>query len=125
MATSKQLLLKVDTNTNQFVNLNCKKFTNLYISNSDSEDITIHLVVGKDDNAGQTSITNGAYILRGVTIPMGVTMHFPGINFSQLRGADAISGGQAALTGALREDDYTLLVAAGDTNKLYTIFLEY
>jgi len=125
MATSKQLLLKVSTNTNQFVNLNCKKFTNLYISNSDSEDITINVAIGKDDNAGQTSITNGAYFLEGVTIPMGVTMHVPGINFSQLRGADAVSGGQAALTGALREDDYTLLISAGATNKIYTIFLEY
>ena len=54
------LLLHISSNTNQFVDLKCKSFRKLLVANSHSEDITINLVVGKDDNAGQTSVTNGA-----------------------------------------------------------------
>ena len=114
----RSLLLYISSNTNQYVDLKCKKFKNLYITNSDSETITINLVIGKDDNAGETSITNGGYVLQGVSIPQGVTMHVPGMNFSQLVNSTDISG-------ALSEDDYTLLIAAGATNKVFTMFLEY
>jgi hypothetical protein len=121
----RSLLLKISSNTNQYVDLKCKKFKNLYITNSDSETITINLVIGKDDNAGETSITNGGYILQGISIPQGVTMNVSGVDFSGLLGSAAVTGGQPAITGALQEDDYTLLIAAGDTNKVFTIFIEY
>ena len=45
------LLLHISSNTNQFVDLKCKSFRKLLVANSDSEDITINLVVGKDDTA--------------------------------------------------------------------------
>ena len=121
----RSLLLYISSNTNQYVDLKCKKFKNLYITNSDSETITINLVIGKDDNAGETSVTNGGYILQGVSIPQGVTMNISGVDFSGLLGSAAVTGGQPAITGALQEDDYTLLIAAGNTNKVFTIFIEY
>jgi len=119
------LLLYISSNTNQFVDLKCQKFKNLYVTNSDSETITINLVIGKDDNAGETSLTNGGYILQGVSIPQGVTMNFSGVDFSGLLGSAAVVGGQPAISGALKEDDYTLLISAGATNKVFTVFIEY
>ena len=121
----RSLLLKISSSTNQYVDLKCRKFKNLYITNSDSETIAINLVIGKDDNAGETSITNGGYILEGVSIPQGVTMHVPGIDASSLHPAAGVTGGLGAISGALSEDDYTLLIAATATNKVFTIFLEY
>lgn len=112
------LLLHISSNTNQFVDLKCISFKKLLVTNSDSEAITINLVVGKDDNAGQTSVTNGAYILQGIKIPQGVTLSMEGIDFSDLVTSTVVSN-------ALREDDYTLLISAGDTNKVYTLFIEY
>ena len=116
--STNHLLLKISSNTNQFVDLKCKAFKKLIVTNSDSEAITINLVVGKDDNAGETSITNGAFILEGVTIPVGVSMSLEDMNFSQLVTRSTIAG-------ALSETDYTVLIAAGATNKVFTIYLEY
>ena len=121
----RSLLKKISSNTNQFVDLKCKKFNNLYVTNSDSEAITINVVFGKDDNAGETSITNGGFVIEGVTIPVGVTMSIPGMDFSNLLGSAAVVGGQPAISGALKEDDYTLLISAGATNKVFTVFIEY
>jgi hypothetical protein len=112
------LALLINSNTNQFVDLKCKSFRKLLVCNGDTEDITIHLVVGKDDNAGQTSITNGAFIYRHVKIPQGVTLHIDGFDFGGLATTSEVAN-------ALREDDYTLLIAAGDTNKIYSLFIEY
>jgi len=112
------LLLHISSNTNQFVDLKCISFKKLLVTNSDSEAITINLVVGKDDNAGQTSVTNGGFILQGIKIPQGVTLSMEGIDFSDLVTSTAVSN-------ALREDDYTLLISAGDANKVYTLFIEY
>ena len=89
----RSLLKKISSNTNQFVDLKCKKFNNLYVTNSDSEAITINVVFGKDDNAGETSITNGGFVIEGVTIPVGVTMSIPGMDFSNLLGSAAVVGG--------------------------------
>ena len=102
------LLLHISSNTNQFVDLKCKSFRKLLVANSDSE----------DDNAGQTSVTNGAYVYQGVKIPQGVTLHIDGFDFGGLATTSEV-------TNALREDDYTLLISAGDTNKVYTLFIEY
>jgi len=129
----KQLLLYISSNTNQFVDLKCLSFKNLYVTNSDSETIAINLVVGKDDNAGQTSVTNGAYVLQGVSIPQGVTMCIPAMNFRSLRKAAGIAastnptviGSSPAITGALAEDDYTVLISANATNKVFTVYVEY
>ena len=112
------LLLHISSNTNQFVDLKCKSFRKLLVANSDSEDITINLVVGKDDNAGQTSVTNGAYVYQGVKIPQGVTLHIDGFDFGGLATTSEV-------TNDLIEDDYTLLISAGDTKKVYTLFIEY
>ena len=112
------LALYINSNTNQFVDLKCKSFRKLLVCNGDTEDVSIHLAIGKDDNAGQTSITNGAFIYRGVKIPQGVTLCIDGFDFGGLATTSEV-------TNALREDDYTLLIAASDTNKLYSLFIEY
>ena len=112
------LLLHISSNTNQFVDIKCKSFRKLLVANSDSEDITINLVVGKDDNAGQTSVTNGAYVYQGIKIPQGVTLCIDGLDFSDLVSSSVVSN-------ALREDDYTLLISANATDKVYTLFIEY
>ena len=124
---NRSLLKNITTNTNQLVDLNCKRFKSIRITNSDSEEIFINLAIAKDDKARSTSFTNtdGGYILKGTSIPTGVTIHIDGFDFTNLIGADAIEGGQKAVSGALKEDDYTLLIQATATDKLYTIFIEY
>tara|TARA_R100000995_G_C3461738_1_gene113532 strand:- start:531 stop:878 length:348 start_codon:yes stop_codon:yes gene_type:complete len=112
------LLLNISSNTNQFVDLKCLSFKKLLISNSDSEAININLAIGKDDNAGQTSITNGGYVYQGIKIPQGVTLCIDGLDFSDLVSSSVVSN-------ALREDDYTLLISANATDKVYTLFIEY
>ena len=119
MAARKQLLKSITTNTNQFVDLKCKSFKDLWVSNVDTEEILIDIAIGQDNNAGQTSLTaDGAFVHYKVTIPIGVTLHVPGMNFNQLiKSAD--------VAGAVQGDDFTLLIRATDTNKLYNFFIEY
>ena len=123
----RSLLKNITTNTNQLVDLNCKRFKSIKITNIDAEEISINLAIAKDDNVGSTSFasTAGAYILKGVAIPVGVTLHVDGFDFTNLIGADAVVGGQKAVAGALKEDDYTLMISATDTNKIYSFFIEY
>ena len=123
----RSLLKNITTNTNQFVDLNCKRFKSIKITNGDSEEISINLLIGDADSVGDTSIvsTKGAYILKGVAIPIGVTLHVDGFDFTNLIGADAVEGGQKAVSGALKEDDYTLMISATATNKIYSFFIEY
>jgi hypothetical protein len=124
---NRSLLKNITTNTNQFVDLNCKRFKSIKITNIDTEEISINLAIAKDDKVGSTSFANteGGYILKGTSIPTGVTIHIDGFDFTNLIGADAVEGGQKAVTGALKEDDYTLMISATDTNKLYSFFIEY
>ncbi len=123
----RSLLKNITTDTNQFVDLNCKRFKSIKITNGDNEEVSINLAIAKDDKVGSTSFTSteGAYILKAVAIPVGVTLHVDGFDFTNLIGADAVVGGQKAVAGALKEDDYTLMISATATNKIYSFFIEY
>ena len=123
----RSLLKNISTDTNQFVDLNCKRFKFIKITNGDNEEVSIDLAIAKDDKVGSTSLSvgEGAYILKGVAIPVGVTLHVDGFDFTNLIGADAVVGGQKAVAGALKEDDYTLMISATATSKTYSFFIEY
>ena len=113
------LLLNITTNTNQLVDLKCIKFKKLLVSNVDTEAIEVDLVIGQSSNAGQSSLTGtGTNILRAIKIPTGVTLCIDGLDFTGLVDSTTV-------TGALEGDDYTLLVRATDTNKLYSVFIDY
>ena len=131
MAAPRQLLLSVTTNTDQFVNLHCKSFKELFVTNADTEDIEIDVAIGKSNSAGTTSLTEGAKILQAVKIPTGVTMCLTGFDFDQLLGASAVTATanssytQPAISGALSGDDYTLLIRATATNKLFNLLIQH
>jgi len=122
---NRSLLKNISANTNYFVDLNCKRFKTLRVTNVDSETVSISLAIGKDDNAGGSSLTNGAYVHKSLSIPQGVTLYIEGFDFTNLIAADAVEGGQKAVAGALKEDDYTLLIQADATDKLYSFLIEY
>ena len=112
------LLLEITSNTNQLVDLKCIVFKKLLIANMDTEAINIDLAIGKSNSAGTTNVTEGTGILKAIKIPTGVTLCIDGLDFTGLVDSTAV-------TGALEGDDYTLLVRATDTNKLYSIFIDY
>ncbi len=104
------------SNSNQFVDFKTDSFKTLNITNSDSETITVNVVFGKDDNSGQTSITNGIYILQGVSIPQGVSMQLSNMTCRGIN--DKLGSG-------INADDFTLLISCGAANKVASIFLDY
>lgn len=104
------------SNSNQFVDFKTDSFKTLTIANSDSETITVSVVFGKDDNAGQTSITNGIFILQSVSIPQGASLQLSNMTCRGIN--DKLGSG-------INADDFTLLIGCGATNKVASIFLDY
>jgi len=112
------LLLDINSNTNQFVDLQCIVFKKLLVVNADSEAINIDLAIGKSNSAGATSLTEGTNVLQAIKIPTGVTLCIDGLDFTSLVGTTVNAN-------ALQGEDYTFLIRATATDKLYNIFIEY
>ena len=105
------------TGTANYKDFKLKKFRLLNISNRDTTAITIDVVFGKDDNDGESSITNGIFILDGVTIPIGATLSLGPMDFSAITKDD--------LTDGLSEEDYTLLIGTANSAHVADVYIEY
>ena len=105
------------TGTANFKDFKTTKFKELVIANSDSTDVTVSVVFGKDDNDGQSSITGGIYILQSVVIPVGASLCLGPMDFTNLD--------QRVMSDSLGETDYTLLIGTGNADHVISVFIDY
>ena len=67
MATINTISLSGDS----FVNIGTQNIIGLIATNTDSEDVTIDLIIGEEKLNGTTSTTGAIFVLKDIPIPVG------------------------------------------------------
>jgi len=101
-----------------FVDLGAEPVRKIYISNTDTTAITVSLIVGENDIIGTSSIGaySGAYYIKNVQIPVGVTLELEDIKVSRLY--TSIPQTSAGVS------DPRLMIALGDAGYTADVVIE-
>ena len=118
MSTSLSIQL---TSTN-FVDLKTRKYKRLHLTNNDSTDVTVSVVVGKTGIAGGSTVsatdsdsTYGSYIIKNIEIPVGVSLVLDEADFTK---TITTPGSTTNLQST------TILAAVGDDNYVVDLLMK-
>jgi hypothetical protein len=111
-------MAKIDTislSGNSFVDLSKEGILGMIVSNTDSEDVTLDLVIGPKSLHNGTATTGAVFVLKQIPIPVGSTFIWDDEDvLSNAFGAGSVVTTYDSVRGIFKTvSDYTFLIRVG------------